>query len=68
MIQRDFVKEGSSKPARPKEALDAALRHRKIKHSSAFFRDLASSINFDACRDAAFQRFASILRAWFPAP
>ena len=66
LTQREFVTEGSFKPVRPKEAFDAALFHRRIKHSSGLFRDLARSFKFDGCRDAAFQRFASTLQGWFP--
>jgi hypothetical protein len=67
MAQLEFLREGSFKPDRPKEAFDAALFHRRIKHSSGLFRDLATNFNFDGCRDAAFQRFVSTLQAWFPA-
>jgi len=67
IAERGFVKEGESKPARPKEAFDAALRHRKIPHSSVLFRDLAKAVRFRACTDAAFQRFVSTLQSWFPA-
>ncbi|HTS29581.1 MAG TPA: hypothetical protein VMH81_27110 [Bryobacteraceae bacterium] len=45
-----------------------ALAQRKINHSSALFQDLARRLKFDHCLDPAFQRFVSILRAWFPLP
>lgn len=67
MAERGLMKEGESKPARPKEAFDAALRHRRIPHSSVLFRDLAKAFKFRACTDAAFQRLISTLQYWFPA-
>lgn len=67
LAERGFMKEVETKPARPKEAFDAALRHRKIPHSSTLFRDFAKAFKFRACTDAAFQRFVSTLRSWFPA-
>jgi len=67
MAERGFMKAGESKPARPKEAFDEALRHRRMAHSSALFSDLARAVKFRACTDAAFQRFVSTLQSWFPA-
>lgn len=64
--EQGFVGGGEFKPARPKEALDSALRHRGIRHSSALFRDLAKEFKFENCRDRAFQRLVSTLRGWFP--
>jgi hypothetical protein len=66
MTERAFVQEESFKPARPKEVFDAALFHRRIKHSSGLFQTLAQSFKFDGCRDEAFQRFVSTLQGWFP--
>jgi len=67
MAERDFVKPGDSKPARPKEAFDGALLHRRMPHSSALFRDLAADFNLRACTDPSFQRLTSTLQSWFPA-
>lgn len=66
ICEQGFVRAGEFKPARPKEAFDAALRRRGIKHSSALFRDLAKEFKFENCRDTAFQRLLSTLRGWFP--
>ena len=66
ICEQGFVGGGEFKPARPKEALDSALRHRGIRHSSALFRDLAKEFKFENCRDTAFQRLVSTLRGWFP--
>ena len=67
IVDRGFVKEGESKPARPKEAFVDALRHRKIQRSSALYRDLAKVAKFRTCTDSAFQRLISTLQTWFPA-
>jgi hypothetical protein len=66
ICEEGFVRGGEFKPARPKEAFDAALRRRGIKHSSALFRDLAKEFKFENCGDAPFQRLVSALRGWFP--
>ena len=66
LAESGFAKPGDSKPARPKEAFDEALRYRKIPHSSALFHDLAKDFRFRACTDAAFQRMISTLQSWFP--
>jgi hypothetical protein len=66
ICEQGFVRAGGFKPSRPKEAFDAALRRRGIRHSSALFRDLAREFKFENCRDAAFQRLVSTLREWFP--
>lgn len=54
------------KPAEPKEAMEQALRHKKKVRSSALFRELAASVQFTGCRDAAFVELQGVLRTWFP--
>ena len=55
-----------SKPADPKEAMKQVLRWNRKVHSSALFRDLAASIEFDGCQDPAFNELRQTLQAWFP--
>jgi hypothetical protein len=54
------------KPERPKEALEAVLRHCKRPRSSVLYQQIASKISLRLCKDASFQRLAERLRTWFP--
>jgi hypothetical protein len=60
---------GQTKPARPKEAAEWALRHcgRKLPRSAALYRQVASQVSIRRCEDAALERLLGTLRAWFPA-
>lgn len=58
--------EGSPKPPRPKEALEAVLRRNRVPRSSALYRQVAGQISVKACADAAFVELRSALRRWFP--
>jgi hypothetical protein len=60
--------EGSPKPPRPKEALEAVLRRNRVPRSSALYRRVAGQISVNACTDAAFVELRSALRRWFPPP
>ncbi|MGQ9503834.1 MAG: methylation-associated defense system protein MAD4 [Thermogutta sp.] len=57
---------GSQKPNRPKEAMEAALRHKKIPRSSALYKKLAENVPLAACTDPAFCKLKDVLRRWFP--
>ena len=54
------------KPERPKEALEAVLRHCKLPRSSALYQEIASKVSLPRCVDPAFQRLRSQLMRWFP--
>jgi hypothetical protein len=56
----------SGKPDRPKEAMEAALRHARKPRSSALFRQLAERVSLERCQDQAFEKLRARLRAWFP--
>ncbi len=58
----------SGKPLRPKEALEAILRHLGLPRSSAVYRDLARRISLVRCSDPGFCRVRDVLRQWFPPP
>jgi nucleotide-binding universal stress UspA family protein len=55
------------KPARPKEALQAALRHARKPRSSALFEALAQRVGLERCHDPAFGKLRACLQRWFPA-
>ena len=57
---------GAAKPSRPKEALDAALRHVRKPRSSSLYRRMAEKVSLERCEDPAFLRLRELLRRWFP--
>jgi len=61
-----LLKSGDVKPDRPKEAFRAALRKVKRPPSAALFLRLAEKVSLNRCSDRSFQKFATLLRFWFP--
>ncbi len=61
-----WVKEGEIKPARPKEAFEAALRVAKKPRSSSLYLQIAQRVSLARCRDTVFLEFEDVLRKWFP--
>ncbi len=57
---------GALKPARPKEAKEAALREKRKPASSALFAEIAASLSLKHCTDPAFLKLKGTLAAWFP--
>jgi hypothetical protein len=55
----------SSKPNRPKESVEAALRAVRKPRSSSLYREIAEKVSFDRCTDPAFLRFRKLLKNWF---
>ena len=53
------------KPARPKEAVDAALRFARKPRSPSLFLQLAQKVSFERCTDPAFEKLKRTLRNWF---
>lgn len=66
-----FVQEGgwwqanARKPRRPKEAMESALREKRIPRSSAIYEKIAATVTFRHCIDPAFLRFNTTLQNWF---
>jgi hypothetical protein len=65
---QDYLAAGQIKPARPKEAMEAALRHVRMPRSSSIYGHLAQNVGFGRCTDNAFQKLKALLRTWFPVP
>ena len=65
MRQQGLLDEGKSKPARPKEALEAALYAVRIPRSSAVYRALAEKVSLSNCIDPAFLKLKKIVQTWF---
>ncbi len=65
LINNGWLNEGESKPNRPKEALESALRLSQIPRSSAIYYDIASQASYANCNDPAFQKFIETIKRWF---
>lgn len=67
--RQGWLAPGQTKPERPKEAAEWALRHcgRKAPRSAALYRQVASNASVRRCEDAALERLLNAIRAWFPA-
>jgi hypothetical protein len=57
-----------TKPNRPKEALEKALRLARKGRSSAIFLQLAQQVGLDRCTDPAFLKFKAAMQKWFGTP
>lgn len=60
-----FLTQGSVKPERPKEALEAVMRLIRKPRSSSLYSDLAKKVSFRRCTDRSFVKLNNILRTWF---
>lgn len=56
----------STKPLRPKEAAEWALREKKKARSSIVYERFASNVGLGRCIDPAFLELRATLRKWFP--
>ena len=60
-----FWRSGLPKPERPKEALDAALKEARKRHSPTVFEDIAKNAPVEQCVDASFLKLKGVLQQWF---
>ena len=66
LVDQGLLKEGASKPDRPKEAFQAALREARIPRSASLYRQIAEKVSLERCKDRSFGELKDILRSWFP--
>jgi hypothetical protein len=64
--ERNYWQEDVAKPDRPKEAMEAAIREKRIPWSASIFARIASKVDFRQCIDPAFLQLISFLRQNFP--
>ena len=57
---------GQPKPKKPKELVREVLKETGKPFSTSIYTQLAESVSFQRCRDAAFLRFVAVLQRWFP--
>jgi len=66
LTERGFLNPGVTKPARPKEAVESALRKANKAMSTAVYLEVARNAGFANCVDNEFQGMLTALRMWFP--
>ena len=66
MVEKGWLEKGKSKPNRPKEAFQAALREAKIPRSSSLYQQIAKKVSLKRCKDQSFLKLKEILLHWFP--
>ena len=66
-LQRENVWDRSStKPDKPKAALNRTLRRTRRRRSARLYGEIAASVSLARCRDPAFGKLKRILKGWFP--
>lgn len=60
-----FLVPGQLKPHPPKDAVLGALAKVNKPRSARIYQELAETVSFRRCEDAAFARLLEILRVWF---
>jgi len=60
-----YLEENQTRPARPKEALEAALRNVKKPRSSSIYAELGRKLSLKKCADPSFLRLKFYLQACF---
>ena len=65
LVEKKFMRMGLTKPAPPKEAVEAALASVRKPRSSSIYRQLAMNVSFERCTDLAFVKLKETLRGWF---
>lgn len=58
--------EAAPKPARPKEAIELALKYKRIPRSSAIYKKIVSQVSVRGCVDPAFILLRDTLQKWYP--
>jgi hypothetical protein len=63
---KGLIEESDTKPVRPKEALEEALRVSQTSKSSAIYKKITSKVSYKNCVDPAFNKMIVKLQEWFP--
>ena len=66
LIEQDYLQTGEVKPARPKEAFEAALREARKPRSASLYQQIAERVSLRRCTDTGFLELKAILSNWFP--
>jgi hypothetical protein len=60
------LKPHETKPARPKEALELALRISETSKSASIYKKIAAHASYRRCEDGSFKQLIKQLQDWFP--
>lgn len=66
LIAQNHMVESESKPKRPKEAMEAALKKIKRPRSASVYLQLAQKVSLKNHTEPAFIKLQSTLQKWFP--
>ncbi|MBM4284648.1 MAG: hypothetical protein FJ128_05295 [Deltaproteobacteria bacterium] len=66
LIERGLLLNRNSKPTKPKEAMQLALKEARMPRSSSIYQQLAERVGFRRCNDSAFIKLKTTIREWFP--
>jgi hypothetical protein len=66
LVEKGMLMDSSSKPNRPKESLECAIREVKKSRSSSLYGNIARIVSLSKCSDRSFIMFRKILQKWFP--
>jgi hypothetical protein len=65
VAERFLRSPAASKPSRPKEAIEKAMRIAKKPRSSSIYLQLAKTVTLTGCTDKAFLKFRQTISTWF---
>lgn len=60
------LRDGETKPQRPKEAFLAALHEARVARSASLYGRMAEKVSLRRCADESFQALRRTLQNWFP--
>lgn len=66
LIKEGVWEQNTSKPGRPKEAVEKSLKTKRIPRSSSIYYEIAKKVTLDRCQDNSFRNLGDILQKWFP--
>jgi len=63
--QNGYIQPEKSKPERPKETFEEALRISETSKSTAIYKKIAANVSYRKCEDESFQKLIKQLQMWF---
>lgn len=64
-LMADNTPSGCTKPLRPKELMESAIRTASVPMSASLYSGLARAVGVERCSDPAFLRLRGLLSSWF---
>ncbi|MFQ3580091.1 MAG: hypothetical protein SNJ71_08135 [Bacteroidales bacterium] len=65
LSENNLISENQTKPLRPKEVFEKALRKSKTPRSSSIYEKIAKQASFKNCTDNEFNKFINQMYEWF---